>query len=53
LSIAIYEAVQAGDDALANTLVLVTSVTCVAVLLLASVLVPRRARMKGLQELGR
>ncbi|MEO6361767.1 MAG: molybdate ABC transporter permease subunit [Caldimonas sp.] len=35
LSIAVYEAVQAGQDALANTLVLVTSVTCVAVLLLA------------------
>ncbi|TEA79929.1 molybdate ABC transporter permease subunit [Allopusillimonas ginsengisoli] len=52
LSIAIYEAVQAGDDALANTLVLVTSITCVAVLLIASVLVPRRARMKGLQEFG-
>ena len=35
LSVAIYEAVQAGDDATANLLVLVTSVTCVVVLLLA------------------
>lgn len=43
LSIAIYEAVQAGDDKTANLLVLITSVTCVAALLLASRLVPRRA----------
>jgi molybdate transport system permease protein len=40
LSVAIYEAVQAGDDATANMLVLVTSVTCVVVLLLAGKLVP-------------
>ncbi|CAB3933398.1 molybdate ABC transporter permease subunit [Achromobacter insolitus] len=40
LSVAIYEAVQAGDDATANMLVMVTSVTCVAVLLLAGKLVP-------------
>lgn len=40
LSVAIYEAVQAGDDATANMLVLVTSVTCVAVLLIAGKLVP-------------
>ena len=44
LSIAIYEAVQAGDDDTANLLVLITSVTCVAVLLLASRLMPRRRR---------
>ncbi|MEO8081244.1 MAG: molybdate ABC transporter permease subunit [Caldimonas sp.] len=42
LSIAVYEAVQAGDDALANTLVLLTSASCIAVLLLASRLAPRR-----------
>jgi molybdate transport system permease protein len=40
LSVAIYEAVQAGEDATANMLVLVTSVTCIAVLLLAGRLVP-------------
>jgi molybdate transport system permease protein len=32
--------VQAGEDATANMLVLVTSVTCIAVLLLAGRLVP-------------
>ncbi len=42
LSIAVYEAVQAGDDALANLLVLLTSATCVAVLLLAGRLAPAR-----------
>ena len=40
LSVAIYEAVQAGDDRTANLLVLVTSVTCVVVLLVAGKLVP-------------
>ncbi|WMD21115.1 molybdate ABC transporter permease subunit [Achromobacter seleniivolatilans] len=44
LSVAIYEAVQAGDDSTANMLVLVTSVTCIAVLLLAGKLVPIGAR---------
>ncbi|MGB6242540.1 MAG: molybdate ABC transporter permease subunit [Castellaniella sp.] len=46
LSIAIYEAVQAGNDETANILVLVTSATCVAVLCLAAWLMPggRRAR---------
>lgn len=39
LSIAIYEAVQAGNDDTANILVLVTSATCVAILCLASWLV--------------
>lgn len=43
LSVAIYEAVQAGDDATANTLVLLTSVTCVIVLVIASRLVQGRA----------
>ncbi|MGB6009067.1 molybdate ABC transporter permease subunit [Castellaniella sp.] len=40
LSIAIYEAVQAGNDDTANILVLVTSATCVAVLCLAAWLMP-------------
>lgn len=42
LSIAVYEAVQAGQDQLANFLVLVTSVTCMAVLLASGWLVPGR-----------
>ena len=36
LSVAIYEAVQAGDDATANMLVVVTSITCIVILLLAA-----------------
>jgi len=40
LSIAVYEAVQAGQDELANGLVLLTSATCVVVLLLAGRLAP-------------
>lgn len=35
LSIAIYEAVQAGQDSLANTLVLIISVVCIVILLVA------------------
>lgn len=42
LSIAVYEAVQAGQDDVANFLVLVTSVTCIAVLLAAGKLAPGR-----------
>ncbi|HMN74630.1 MAG TPA: molybdate ABC transporter permease subunit [Burkholderiaceae bacterium] len=42
LSIAVYEAVQAGQDDMANFLVLVTSITCIAVLLAAGRLVPGR-----------
>ncbi len=42
LSIAVYDAVQAGEDSLANGLVLLTSVTCVVVLLLAGKLAPSR-----------
>ncbi|MGV8961391.1 MAG: molybdate ABC transporter permease subunit [Stenotrophomonas sp.] len=38
LSIAIYEAVQAGQDGRANFLVLVTSVICIVILLLAGTL---------------
>ncbi len=40
LSVAIYEAVQAGDDDTANLLVLVTSITCVLLLVIAGRLVP-------------
>lgn len=42
LSIAVYEAVQAGQDDTANYLVAVTSLTCIAVLLGAGRLVPGR-----------
>ncbi len=42
LSIAVYEAVQAGQDDTANYLVAVTSITCIAVLLAAGRLVPGR-----------
>jgi len=42
LSIAVYEAVQAGQDDTANFLVAVTSVTCIAVLLSAGRLAPGR-----------
>ncbi len=42
LSIAVYEAVQAGQDEVANTLVLLTSAVCIAVLLLAGKLAPGR-----------
>ena len=40
LSIAIYEAVQAGQDDTANLLVLITSIVCIAVLLSAGKLAP-------------
>ncbi|RTL44240.1 MAG: molybdate ABC transporter permease subunit [Burkholderiales bacterium] len=43
LSIAVYEAVQAGQDDQANALVLVTSVTCIAVLLAAG----RLSKVRG------
>jgi molybdate transport system permease protein len=42
LSIAVYEAVQAGQDDLANLLVGITSITCVCVLLAAGRLAPGR-----------
>jgi len=42
LSIAVYEAVQAGQDEVANFLVVLTSITCIAVLLAAGRLVPGR-----------
>ncbi len=44
MSIAIYEAVQAGDDQLATFLVIVISITCVVVLWSASALSPRQMR---------
>lgn len=42
LSIAIYEAVQAGNDGRANVLVVLSSVVCITVLLVAARLVGRR-----------
>ncbi len=42
MSVAVYEAVQAGQDDLANLLVLITSVTCVVVLLSAGRLLRAR-----------
>ena len=42
LSIAVYEAVQAGQDDVANTLVLITSLVCVIALLTAGRLAPGR-----------
>ncbi len=42
LSIAVYEAVQAGQDDTANMLVVITSIVCVVVLLTASRLAPGR-----------
>jgi len=42
LSVAVYEAVQAGQDDLAATLVLITSMACVVVLLSAGRLAPGR-----------
>ena len=44
LSVAIYAAVQAGDDRAAGIMVAVTSVTCVAALLLAAWLAPDHLR---------
>ena len=44
LSIAIYEAVQAGQDGKANALVILTSVVCIVILLLAARLVGGRRR---------
>lgn len=42
LSVAVYEAVQAGQDETANLLVIITSLLCVAVLLAAGRLAPGR-----------
>jgi molybdate transport system permease protein len=46
LSIAVYEAVQAGQDATAGFLVAITSLTCIAVLLAAGRLVPGRVPLR-------
>jgi molybdate transport system permease protein len=42
LSVAVYEAVQAGQDSVANTLVVIISATCIVVLILAGRLAPFR-----------
>jgi molybdate transport system permease protein len=47
LSIAVYEAVQAGQDDTANFLVAVTSITCIAVLLGAGRLAPGRVAARA------
>lgn len=47
LSIAVYEAVQAGQDATANFLVATTSIVCIAVLLAAGRLIPGRIAPRG------
>ncbi|WP_426342303.1 molybdate ABC transporter permease subunit [Pseudoduganella sp. S-14] len=44
LSIAVYEAVQAGQDDTANLLVIITSLTCIIVLVAANRLVPNRVQ---------
>ena len=45
LSVAVHEAVQAGDDATANLLVGIITITCIVVLLVAGRFSPaRRAR---------
>jgi molybdate transport system permease protein len=47
LSIAVFEAVQAGQDDTANFLVAITSITCIAVLLSAGRLLPGRVLARG------
>ena len=47
LSIAVYEAVQAGQDATANFLVFLTSVVCISVLLVSGKLVPGRVATRA------
>ncbi len=47
LSIAVYEAVQAGQDDTANFLVAITSITCIAVLLSAGRLLPGRVLVRS------
>jgi len=46
LSVAIYEAVQAGDDGSATLLVVITSLTCIVLLMVAGRLVPDRAQLR-------
>ena len=45
LSVAIYEAVQAGDDGAATVLVVVTSITCIVLLMVAGRLMPDRVQL--------
>lgn len=47
LSVAVYSAVQAGDDHTANVLVLITSVVCVLVLLVAGRLMPQHTLLSS------
>lgn len=47
LSVAIYAAVQAGDDAGANTMVIVASITCVVALLIAGRLAPQHSKRRS------
>ena len=49
LSIAVYEAVQAGDDYLANTLVLIISVVCILILLITGKLLSGKVPMNNLK----
>lgn len=49
LSIAVYEAVQAGDDQLANTLVLIISLVCILILLLTSRLLSGKVPVANLR----
>jgi molybdate transport system permease protein len=46
LSIAVYEAVQAGEDNKATILVVITSVVCISVLLIASYVTTRKGHRK-------
>ncbi|ALU89190.1 molybdate ABC transporter permease subunit [Herbaspirillum rubrisubalbicans] len=46
LSVAIYEAVQAGDDGAATLLVIITSLTCIVLLMIAGRLVPDRSQLR-------
>ena len=45
LSVAIYEAVQAGDDGATTFLVVVTSITCIVLLMVAGRLMPDRVQL--------
>ncbi|MBR7745234.1 molybdate ABC transporter permease subunit [Undibacterium baiyunense] len=47
LSIAIYEAVQAGNDDIANSLVVLTSAICIVVLMVANKLAPGRVASRN------
>ncbi len=47
LSIAIYEAVQAGDDTLANTMVVMASLVCIVILLVSNKIAPHYRTSTG------